>query len=59
MRAEVLMRAAELLGLAVEHYREAITPPSGATPASAPPITVPAAAKPSTPTEAAQAAMVH
>lgn len=59
MRAEVLMRAAELLGLAVEHYREAITPPTGSAPAGAAPLVAPAPAKPSTPTEAAQPAVVH
>ena len=59
MRADVLVMAAELLGLAAEHYREAIIPPSGAAPASVPPIIVTAGTKAPTPHEAVQPGVVH
>jgi len=59
MRVDVLLMAAELLGQAVEHYREAIIPPSGAAPASVPPAAAPTEAKSPKPGEAVQPVVVH
>lgn len=54
MRPDVLMMAGELLSQAVEHYREAITPPNGTAPASAAPAVGAAMPKASTPVDAAK-----